>query len=666
MTSTGPSPALLDLLDYLVAFSTGAPILLLCLARPEILERRPAWAAPQRSMAVVGLDALAEDDARALVETLGGEALEPVATRRIVERAEGNPLFLEQLVAIGAEDEREELPPSIEAVLAARLDRLEPDERRVLEHASVEGPSFHRGALAALLGGSDALAAPLIALARRQLIRPDRPEHAAEDAFRFAHALIREVAYSGLPKLQRADLHERLAEWLKTKPQAADEIVGYHLERACRYRSELGQAGENDHALAAEAAQRLASAARGALRRGDPPAAAGLLERATALLPADDPIRRELAPELGAALFDAGRLADAERVLAEAVERAHAAADPRAEARAQVEHQLVRLHAGAGTEPARAATDAAVRVLAGRRDDLGLCRAWRLRAWIEWTESRSANADAAWQRAAEHARRAGDDRELVEILGWRSSAAAFGPMPVDEAIRSCTEIGEQVRDSPVAVAVTLRPLALLRAMTGDFDEARRLIGEANAILDGARAPAIGRLATTRRRSRCWPVHPATAEERLQADLDRLGAMGERSLLATTAAMLAQALYEQGRYEDAEALCRLSERSAAPEDLSTQAIWRGVRARVLARRARWEEAEALAHEAVAILSPTDALTDQGDALLALGEILELLWPSAGGGRRGPRRNAALQSQGSDRDGGPGAVGAAPIRNTSRRR
>jgi tetratricopeptide (TPR) repeat protein len=117
-------------------------------------------------------------------------------------------------------------------------------------------------------------------------------------------------------------------------------------------------------------------------------------------------------------------------------------------------------------------------------------------------------------------------------------------------------------------------------------------------------------------------HPATAEERLRADLDRLGAMGERALLATTAAMLAQALYEQGRYEDAEALCRVSEESAAAEDLSTQAIWRGVRARVLARRARWDEAEALAREAVAILTPTDALTDQGDALLALAEILEL--------------------------------------------
>ena len=170
--------------------------------------------------------------------------------------------------------------------------------------------------------------------------------------------------------------------------------------------------------------------------------------------------------------------------------------------------------------------------------------------------------------------------------------------------------------------MTLRPLALLRAMTGDFDEARRLIGEANAILD-----ELGRLQSAvshheaqvemlagrpggRRASGCRRTSTGSS------------AMGERSLLATTAAMLAQALYAQGRYEDAEALCRRQRAIGRRRGSSTQAIWRGVRARVLARRGRWEEAEALAREAVALVAPTDALTDQGDALLALAEILEL--------------------------------------------
>ena len=170
---------------------------------------------------------------------------------RIVERADGNPLFLEQLVAVRAEQDLETLPPSIEAVLAARIERLEPDERAVLAHASVEGRTFHRGAVAALMPADarHAIAAPLMGLVRKQLIRPDRPELAGEDAFRFAHALIREVAYRGMPKRLRADLHERLAGWLKTKPRVPDEILGYHLEQAVRLRLEVGAAGEQDRAL---------------------------------------------------------------------------------------------------------------------------------------------------------------------------------------------------------------------------------------------------------------------------------------------------------------------------------------------------------------------------------------------------------------------------------
>ena len=605
------APALLDLIDYLVAFSSDASILLVCLGRAELLERRPGWATPQRSASVVGLDPLEVVDALTLVTALGAHGL---AARRLVERAEGNPLFLEQLVAIGAEDEL--LPPTIEAVLAARLDQLEPQERAVLEHAAVEGRGFHRGAVAALLG-TDALGAPLTALARRQLIHPDRAEHPGEDAFRFAHALIRDVAYRGLAKRRRAELHEQLASWLQAKPDAEDEILGYHLEQACRYRVELGL--DADRAVAAEATQRLAGAARSALRRGDASAGAGLLERAASLLPAGDPALTDLLPALGVALFEAGRLADAERVLGQALDRARASGDAPAEARAQVERELVRLHAdpGSGTGPARRAADAALRLL---HDDLCVCRAWRLRAWIEWTESQSANADAAWRQAAKHARRAGEDRELREILGWCASAAAFGPMPVPEAIKRCVEIAEEVRASPVAAAVTLRPLALLRAMTGDFGEARRLIAEANTTLG-----ELGRLHSSVRHHEAQVEmlagDPAAAAECLQADLDRLAAMGERALLATTAGMLAQALYAQARYDDADALTRVSERSAAAEDLSTQAIWRGVRARLLARQGSHEEAEAFAREAVALVAQSDALTDQGDAALALAEILE---------------------------------------------
>ena len=618
-------PVLLDLLEYLIAFSTGSPILLVCLARPELLETRPAWAAPQPRGSVLVLEPLGRADALALVEALAGYELAPAAVERIVSTAEGNPLFLEQLFAVGMENDLATLPPSIEAVLAARIDRLDPAERTALVHASVEGRSFHAGALAELVDEEErhTLGAALIGLVHKQLIRPDRPEFAGEDAFRFAHALIRDAAYGGLPKRRRAELHERVASWLKTKPRVPDEILGYHLERAYGYRVELGAIEQRDRALAAEAADRLAAAAQAALARGDAAAGARLLERVAALVAPDDPARAATLAKLGSALVEAGRLADAERVLAEAIERAEEDDDPRVASRARVDQQLERLHAGTsrGVDEARRVADDALRELERHGDDLGRCRAWRLRAWIEWTVSRAGAADEAWRHAGLHARRAGDERELFEILGWRASAAVFGPTPVPEAIRRCERIRERVASSPVAAAVTLHPLGLLHAMTGDFDRARRLFREANEILDDlgrmeeavSHAEALVELLAGR---------PAEAEARLRPGYEELERMGEQPLLATTAAILAKAVYAQDRLDEADALCRVCERIAAAEDVATQALWRGVRAKVRARQGEPDEAEARCREAVRLAEATDLLSDRGDALLELAEVLRL--------------------------------------------
>jgi DNA-binding SARP family transcriptional activator len=632
-------PTLLDLLEYVVAFSSGSPILLVCLARQELLERRASWAAPQPSASLLALEALPQADALALVGTVAGDELDRVIADRIVATAEGNPLFLEQLLAVKAESELTTLPPSIEAVLAARIDQLDPHERDVLVHASVEGRSFHAGAVAALMaeGEREAVGTALMGLVHKQLVRPDRPEFAGEDAFRFSHALIRDAAYSGMPKRLRASLHERAAGWLKSKSRVPDEILGYHLEQACRYRAELGHADERDRVLAGEAAERLAAAAQAALVRGDAAAAARLLERAVVLLPPEDPTRSALLSTLGATLVEAGRLADADRILTEAIERAKAEDDPRLEARARVEQQLERLHAGTSTgiEQARQVADLALRELERHGDDLGRCGAWRLLAWTEWMESRAGAADEAWRRAATHARRADDERELFEILGWRASAAAFGPTPVPEAIRRCERIGEQVRSSPVAVAVTLQPLGLLHAMTGDFDRARKLVREANEILD-----ELGRMEDVAAHHEALVEllagRPAEAEARLRPGYERLERMGERALLATTAAMLAQAVYAQERHEEAGELCRASERFAAREDVVTRALWRGVWAKIRAREGERDEAEALGREAVRLLEPTDLLTDRGNALLDLAEVLQL------GGRAAEADAAARRS------------------------
>ena len=181
-------------------------------------------------------------------------------------------------------------------MLAARIDTLEPGERLVLERASVEGRSFHSAAVIELLPERErsTAAATLHSLVRRQLIKPDSVEAAGGDAFRFAHALVREAAYEGLPKRLRAEYHERVGDWLATRGGETDEIVGYHLEQAHRHWHELGFLGPRTQGVGRDAATRLDSAARGALQRGDLPGAIGLLERAASLLPPEDVARTAL------------------------------------------------------------------------------------------------------------------------------------------------------------------------------------------------------------------------------------------------------------------------------------------------------------------------------------------------------------------------------------
>jgi predicted ATPase/class 3 adenylate cyclase len=621
-------PTLLDLLEYVAESSTGFPILLLCSARPELLERRPGWA-EQPTHRLLDLEPLPTADACELAAQLGAEQLGEPALARIVERAEGNPLFLEQLVAVQQEyGHAATLPPSIRAVLEARIDALEPSERLVLERASVEGRSFHSAAVVELLPERERSAASTTfrSLVRRQLIKPDSVEAAGGDAFRFAHALVREAAYEGLPKRLRAEYHERVGDWLATRGGETDEIVGYHLEQAHRHWRELGFLGPRTQGVGRDAATRLESAARGALHRGDFPAAGALLQRAASLLSPEDPARTALLTQLGPALFEAGRLADAERVLDEATDMARRFNQRSLESGARVERQFVRLHrepSSEAVEDARRAADGALRVFGEHADDFGQSRAWCLRAMTEWIEGQVARADDAWTRAAVHANRADEQWQLFWILGWRASAALYGPTPVREAINRCVAIRDQVHTSAIAVAETLHPLAALHAMLADFDKARSLIRQGNQILEEVggmgmqSAPAQHEALVEMLAGR-----PDIAEELLRTGYRRLEEMGENALLSTSAAVLAQAIYAQGRTDEAALFCDVSERTAAADDLWTQVLWRSVRGKILARRGRGEEGGALAREAVRLVERTDLLIHHGDALLDLAEVLRL--------------------------------------------
>ena len=606
---------LLDLLDHVVALSSGAPILLVCLTRPELLESRPAWAAPQPRRAVLVLDALGGSQARELAEQLGAGD----RAARIAQRAEGNPLFVEQLVAVGADRQTSELPASIQAVLAARIDSLDEAERTVVQRASVEGRTFHAGALAAALAEDEArgLPARLVALARKGLIGADRSEFPAEDAFRFTHALIREAAYAGVPKALRAELHAQLAQWLEHRPQAADEIVGFHLEQACRLAAELGREGERERGLAGRAAERLRAASRAALGRGDPDAAGALLERAIALVASDAAARGALLPAFGASLSEAGRLTEATHVLEDAVAQAP---DARLAARAQVEREFVRLQmqTSIGAGPARRVADAALPVLEREGDDAGASRGWSLRAQAAWAVGSVREAEEAWRNAAELAQRAGDERELLAVLGWRATAAVFGPTPVDEAIALCDGFLERVRASPLATAWTLNPLAVLHTMRGDLDAAERLLTRANEILDQLRGQTTS-VSHLEALVRLTAGQYELAEAALRPDLEALASMRSAADLVTTRAMLAQAVYAQGRRGEAVELCRLAAEAAAEDDVFVQVIWRSVQAKALAHDGRCEEAQRLARAAVARIAATDLSSQHGDAQLDFAEV-----------------------------------------------
>ena len=590
-------PTLLDLIDYLAGFSADGPLLLVCVTRPDLLDARPAWAAPQPGRSLLVLDPLPEADALRLVTAAG--APDPGAAERIVRTAEGNPLFLEQLVAVGAGPG--ELPSTIHAVLAARLGRLEPGERALLEHAAVQGRTFH--ATEALVPGLTA--ARLMALVQRQLIRPARSELPGQDAFRFAHALIREAAYRSLPRQRRAELHEAAARWLDAQPGVHDETAGHHLAAAHDARAALGRA---DAGLARAAAARLAAAAEAALLRGDPSAGARLMERAAGLR-ADG----ELAPALGAALFEAGLLDDATRVLDEAIATAPR---PALRARALVERELVRLETDPGT--AGLVPDAEWDALDG--DVPGECRVALLRGQLAFNAGRAAEAEQAWVRAARCADAAGLRRDAVRgrrLAGHRRRArAAAGrrgdPRTSRRSARSCA----RARSRP--------PRRSTRSRTctpcAETSRRRRRCSPRRARSCASSAGSARGSPTWRRSRGCSPGSPS----------------GPRRCCAGTSRCCRRCAWAPRwppRPRCSRAPC--SPRAAPPRrasspprpaaarrrwDSLTQALWRGARARALALDGHADEALALAREAVAVLEPTDLLSDRGDAMLDLAAVL----------------------------------------------
>jgi class 3 adenylate cyclase/tetratricopeptide (TPR) repeat protein len=627
-------PMFLDLVEHLATRFAEVPVLLVCLARLELLDERPSWTAMDGERAtVMALEPLPPGVAEQLLDQLLRDVdLTAEERAQLLAAAEGNPFFLQQMAAMRTEahdDRALVVPPTIQAVLTARIDRLPADQREVLERGSIEGGTFHRGSLAALLAdeAQPELEENLEELVRRGLIRRDRPDLENEEAYRFDHILIRDATYNLLPKHLRADLHEGHARWLEGRVRELDgeqvELAGYHLERAFHCHVEVEPAArESYRSLATGGGHHLGTAGCAALSRDDLPAAINLLGRATALLSEDDETVGGLMAELGLALTEAGRLSEAEQTLDRAIRQAASRGDREAEARAEVARlsACLQVDTETGAEEIRHRFDQLLGLFESSGDDLGLGRLWRLRALVHWIEARSTDAEAAWERAAEHARRAGDERGWAEALSWLASSAYVGPLPVEEGIARCESIRAQLGELRRSQALVLQHLAALRAMRAEFPAARHLLAESHAIL--TELGVTMHTAVSHHEAyvalACGDI--AEAEAVLRTGYARLEAMGEKALLADTAAMLARVIAEQGRFEEAWALTEAAEDAAAADDLSAQIMWRAVRAGLLAQQGELSEAKRLSAEAVELAARTDWLTDWADALLSQGQVL----------------------------------------------
>jgi class 3 adenylate cyclase/tetratricopeptide (TPR) repeat protein len=618
-------PTLLDLLAHLTTVVSDVPLLLVYLARPELFERTPSAITGERST-VLALGPLPDDDAAALLDELtGGSGIASADAERVLATAEGNPFFLEQIVALRAGG-GVGTPASIQALLAARIDALPPRERAVVDRAAVEGRWFHRSAVAELLPAPDrgGLDVALEGLARRQLIRPGAGELPGEAGYRFVHILVRDVVYELLPKAARADLHERYAGWLEERAGPRfGELVGYHLEQAHRWHAELRpRALAERRPLAEQAARRLAAAAHAALQRGDLPGGVNLLARTADLLPPDAPERAPVLPELALALVQLGELPRADQILSEAIRNARERGDVLAEAHARTAQFFVLVQVEPDAAPNAISTrfDSLHNAFTEASDDLGLARLYRAQAFVHWLLGRTAQAAVAWKRAVRHSRIAGDEQGVADALVWQASAAALGPRPVPLAIADCRAIVDQLRFDRRSQALAMRPLASLHAMAGEFDVARGLLAESNEIHDQLGVSLHAVLAQDEAYVELIQGHPATAEAALRPCVAKLADMGEKALLATMAGVLARTLVDQGQDEEAWAFTDLVDDAAAPDDLSAQVLRRIVRARLLARRGRTAAADRLSREAVGIIAPTDWLVEHAEVLMARSEIL----------------------------------------------
>jgi class 3 adenylate cyclase/tetratricopeptide (TPR) repeat protein len=649
-------PILLDALEEIAENADDEPIMLLCMARPdELFERRKHWPGRRRNATSMLLSPLGDQDGEQLVShLLGSRELDPEALARITYLAQGYPLIIEELLAtlidrgvlrelegrwIATADLPEQsVPPSIQALLSARLDRLDPRDRKIIERAAVVGERFHTADIEALSPAARPVqvAARLDALVRQELIQPAQGpatplRFQSGERFRFRHALIRSVVYERMTEPVRAELHERYADHLEQTagerlPQF-DEIIGYHLNEAYRYRRKLGPLDEHARQLAGRAGERYAAAGQRAALRGDISLTCSWLGRASRLLSSDHPTRLAILPELADALQSAGELEQALRVYQDTLDTARAAGDDRTALHAELGQLYVTAFADLERflQDGRERIEQALPRLEHLEDHLGLAKAWYLLAYLDWAAGHTEVGREEVERSLNLVRLAGNARWEAKALRLHCLILYWGPTPLAEVERHNRDALEFAQRSSMrsleAGALTI--FARTGAMRGDFDVARSFLRRATDI-----TTELGELLTqasdsiTQGMVELLAGELDAAEQALRGGRRELERMGGTGPLASVAAMLARVLLRQERYEEAESVTRECEDVAASHQIDAQAKWRSIRAVVQARRGELEAAERLAREAVDRADETDQVEIQAEVRADLSEVLRI--------------------------------------------
>jgi len=632
-------PTMLDLVEYLADWVVDVPLLVACMARPELLDVRPSWGGGKLNAMSINLEPLTASETETLVANLLAiDTVEAAVREHVVAASEGHPLFAEEMLAMLVEDglvvrsgtawiaagdlEQATVPPTTSALLAARIDRLTTSERSTLERASVMGQLFYRDALALLADGD--VSAELSSLVRKQFVRPERSDVPGQEALSFRHLMIRDAAYDGTPKTLRAGLHERFADWLEAAAPEQQELIGFHLEQTCVYLAEIGGDPERRAQLAGRAAAHLRAAGTRAWERFDVHATIGLLGRAIGLMP---PVASEVVPvsiDLAVALTEGADFERADAVLGRAVSVAEADGDEGLAARGRIVRLQISFWGPDQYDAHRARLEAEEQLAIAERLGDDLTRAWALAiiGAISWTGTRAAEARPAWRRAVDLFRQEGNRHQADDLLGWLAAVPAWGPTPCDEALRQIEGFVDEVRGSFAAEAEVAVSSQTPLWMLGRFDESREV-----SRLAHERRLELGRVVQDAHMSQglgwleVMAGNPEEGERILRDGARDLVSMGSISAANLLTNMHAYALYQLGRFDEAADVA-MSSGPVSEQDESGGALSLSVCAMVAARRGRFEEGERLAREAVALLENGDFINDQADAHIALAEVLEL--------------------------------------------